>query len=162
MATDEQLERWHTEGFDARLACTSDEAPRAIVRETHELLYDEPEYIDVGEDEHPCPHDYLLAGAAGCLFETIRQCLERARIEDYEIEMAARTRKGPADTPDELPETVEFRITDLDVDIQVTVPDEYEARANRCLDLYEQYCPISQSLQAGIDVNPSATLDVKG
>lgn len=162
MATDEQLERWHTEGFDARLACMSDESPRAVVRETHELLYDEPEYIDGGEDKHPCPHDYLLAGAAGCLFETIRQCLERARIEDYEIEMDARTRKGAANTPDDLPETVEFRITDLDVDIGVTVPTEYESRANRCLDIYEEHCPISQSVQASIDVNPTATLTTRG
>lgn len=161
MATDAQLERWHKQGFDARLTCTSDTKPRAVIRETHELRYDEPEYIDVGEDEHPCPHDYLLAGVTGCLFETIRQCFERARVDDYEIEMAARTHKGPADTPNELPDTVEFRITAIDVDIDVTVPPEYESGASRCLELYERHCPISHSVQAGIDVKPSAHLVVR-
>lgn len=150
------MERWRHEGFDAVLTATNGEAPKGVFRGIHELRFDEPEYIDVGEDEHPCPHDYLLATVGGCQLETLKQCLEKASVDEYNIEMEVESEKGKVEIVDDMPNTADIRITDIRSDITLEVAAEDEARANRCLDIFEAHCPISQSVEAGISLHTTS------
>lgn len=53
------------------------------------------------------------------------------------------------------------RIQHIDIDIDVTVPDEYEEDAQRCLDVYDQDCIVGQSFRSGIDYTPHTSLGTK-
>jgi uncharacterized OsmC-like protein len=158
-ATQAELDRWRTEGFDAEITCSDDEFATGTFRGIHELTFDEPEYVDIGEDEHPCPHDYLVAAIGGCQVEILKQCLEKRRIEEYDIDLSIRTEKGREAVDDEIPETADIRITDTYSEVAVSVPDEHADRAQRCVEVFEENCPISQSVQAGVDLHVDASLD---
>ncbi|MXV60520.1 hypothetical protein GS429_00235 [Natronorubrum sp. JWXQ-INN-674] len=161
MASQEDMEKWRHEGFDAVLTASDGESPRGIFRGTHELYFDEPEYVDIGEDEHPCPHDYLLATVGGCQLETLKQCLEKGRVDEYDIEIQVESKKGKVEVADDMPGTADIRITDIHTDITVEVPPGHEPRASRCLDIFEAHCPISQSVDAGVTLHTSDTLAVE-
>lgn len=138
------------------LTATNGEAPKGVFRGTHELYFDEPEYIDVGEDEHPCPHDYLLATVGGCQLETLKQCLEKGGVDEYNIEIDVRSEKGKVSVDDDMPQTTDIRITDITTDITLEVPSEHEPRASRCIDIFEAHCPISQSVDAGVTLHTNS------
>jgi len=156
--TEQDLQRWRHEGFDAVLTASNDGPAKGVFRGTHELYFDEPEYIDVGEDEHPCPHDYLLATVGGCQLEVLKQCLEKAHVEEYDIEIEVESEKGKVEVDEDIPDTADIRITDMTTEITLEVPPEYESRANRCLEIFEENCPISNSVRAGIDLHTSREL----
>ncbi|MGM0590132.1 MAG: OsmC family protein [Halobacteriota archaeon] len=158
MATQEELRRWQEDGFDGVITCSAGEPARGVFRGIHELYFDEPEYVDIGEDEYPCPHDYLVAAVGGCQVEILKQCLEKSRIEDYDITVDVHSVKGRRETDDEIPQTAGLRISDIRSDITVTVTAEDAGRARRCVEVFEENCPISQSVQAGIELDMDADL----
>lgn len=158
-ASTEDLERWRNEGFDAEITCSDGEHATGNFRGIHELSFDEPEYIEVGEDEHPCPHDYLLAAVGGCQVEILKQCLEKGRVSEYDIEIDIRSKKGRAEIDDEIPETADIRITDMYSEVTVSVPEEDRKRAQRCVEIFEENCPISLSVKAGVELHTAADLD---
>lgn len=158
MASEEEMEKWRHEGFDATLTAKNGETPQGIFRGMHKLYFDEPEYVDVGEDEHPCPHDYLLATVGGCQLETLKQCLTKGNVEEYEIKIQVESEKGKVEVHDDIPGTADIRITDIYTDITVEVPPEHKSRATRCLDIFEEHCPISQSVDAGVTLHTTDSL----
>ena len=138
---------------------------RGVVRDRHEILFDEPEDLPAGagDDEYPSPVDYLFSSLVGCQVSVLNQCLHKARVEDFRIEADAvipPETLGDDAVADEMPGHTGKRITDVEIDITVTVPEEYESRAQRCLDVYDGGCIVGQSLRAGIDYHPEATLEV--
>lgn len=159
MASQDELQRWRQEGFDAVITCSEDEPAQGEFRGVHELYFDEPEYIDVGKDEYPCPHDYLLAAVGGCQTEILKQCLEKSRIDEYDIQIEIESKKGRTGVDEEIPETADIRITDMQTDVTVTVPEEFAERARRCVEVFEENCPISQSVVAGIELETAAELE---
>lgn len=68
----------------------SDAVATANVRDEHELLLDEPEWIPGGNDAAPWPSNYLLVACAGCQVEVITQAFEKARIDEYDVDVEAR------------------------------------------------------------------------
>lgn len=159
MASQETLDQWRHEGFDAKINCSEGEPARGTFRGVHELFFDEPEYIDVGNDEYPCPHDYLLAAVGGCQAEILKQCLEKSRIDEYDIEIDVQSKKGRTDVDDEIPETADIRIAEMHTDVTVSVPERFSKRARRCVEVFEANCPISQSVAAGVELYTVADLE---
>jgi hypothetical protein len=49
----------------------------------------------------------------------------------------------------------------IDIELELTVPEEYESRAQRCLDIYDQGCIVGQSYRAGVQYDPHVTLTVE-
>lgn len=85
-----------------------------------------------------------------------------ARIEDWEIEISA----IPDDwwreeIPEDLPENQVKRIDNIEVRVDLTVPEEYGERAQRCLEVYDQGCIVGQSFRAGIEYSPETSLLVE-
>lgn len=151
------------EGRSGRFVSTADEPTRGVVRDKHEVLFDEPTFLPVadGTDEHPSPVDYLLSSLAGCQVSVLDQCLKKSRVEDYRIEAKATvTGAGRGEIPEEMPSNTATRIMDFDVDITLTVPEEYESRAKRCLEVYDIGCIVGQSIRAGIEYTPRTTIEV--
>jgi uncharacterized OsmC-like protein len=137
----------------------ADDVGHALVRDKHEVELDEPWWVPVGNDTAPCPADYLLVATAGCQVEVLRQCLEKARIEDYEIRLhAERQRANPDNAPDPFPEHTSMRIPAIDFELTVETTPEFEGRVQRCLDVCEDACIVSRSVEDGIDFSLSKSL----
>lgn len=54
------------------------------------MLLDEPEWIPGGNDAAQWPSSNLLVACAGCQVEVITQAFEKARIEEYDVDVEAR------------------------------------------------------------------------
>lgn len=119
----------------------------------HAIQIDDSKTLEYGgEDLAPSAVDYLVLGLVGCQLSALSQCLRKARIDEYEIEAEADLddwwREAVAG---DLPANLEKRVDHLTVRIDVTVPEAFERRAQRCLDVYDQGCIVGQSLRAGMD-----------
>lgn len=132
-------------------------------RETHQILVDERHKeppVGSGKDLQPTPVDLMLASLLACQTAVLTQCLAKARIDQFQIEGSAdiddRSEEGVAD---EMPEHTGSRIEHVTVDVSLTVPPEFEERAGRCLEVYDQGCIVGQSMKAGIDYTPQTTLN---
>lgn len=135
------------------------------IRDTHKITFDEPEDLPVGagNDEYPSPVDYMFASLVGCQISVLNQALHKARVEDFRIEAEAQISPesmGTDDVPEEMPEHTGNRIEHIEIDITVEVPEQYESRAKRCLDVYDDGCIVGQSFRAGIEYTPTTDLSV--
>lgn len=160
-ATEEELDRWRNVGFDAVITSAQGEHARGTFRGLHELSFSEPEFVDlVGDDEHPCPHDYLLAAVGGCQMEILKQCLEKGRVGEYDVRIDIRSRKSRTEVPEEIPENADLRVAEISSEVSLTVPEAYSKRASRCIEIFEDHCPISQSVVSGIDLQTDTEFTV--
>lgn len=146
----------------AELSTSSDEdTATASVRGKHELELDEPSWVPIGNDTAPCPVDYLVVAAAGCQLEVLKQCFEKARVEEYDIEIVAERRRAHAEAaPDPFPEHTSLRIPELTLELKVETTSEFEPRVKRCVDVCEDACIVSRSLEAGITTSITKSLTV--
>ena len=108
-----------------------------------ELVVDEIKPI--GESTGPNPTMLLSAAVGHCVSSSLLFCLRKARvnINDMETEVKAnvvRNEKGY------------LRVRSLDVQIQLDVNEDDKSRVNRCLDIFENYCTVTQSVRQGLDV----------
>ncbi|MGM0591449.1 MAG: OsmC family protein [Halobacteriota archaeon] len=158
------LER-HKEPRKGHFEKTADGFTRGVVRDTHEIVFDEPEDLPAGagDDEYPSPVDYMFSSLIGCQISVLSQCLHKARIEDFTIEADAVVPPDKLDedgVPQEMPEHTGKRVRHIDIDLTVSVPKEYETRAQRCLEVYDEGCIVGQSFKGGINYSNETNLEV--
>lgn len=128
-------------------------------RSSHAIVFDEPH--PRGKDEHPSPVMYLLGSLVGCQLAVLCSCLEKSRVETYHIKADARSNRGWGEVAEEMPDATAQRIDNIDIDITVEVPEEFEKQAERCLEVYDTGCIVGQSLKKGIDYSPNTNVQVK-
>ena len=140
-----------------------DDVAHALVDGTHALEIDEPEWIPIGGDRAPSPANYLLVATAGCQVEVLAQAFDKARITDYEIAArASRHRVDPGEGgPEAFPTHTSWRYLGIRIELVVETTPEFESRAARCLEVAEEACIVSRSVEAGIDVEVDKTLRVR-
>ena len=128
--------------------------------ESHRVVFDEPEPL--GDDEHASPVAYMFSSLVACQLSVLAQCLEKSRIEEYEITADAEIdRRGRDEVAEEMPAHTAKRIEHVAITIDLEVPAEYEDRAQRCLEVYDQGCIVGQSFRAGIDYTPTTELRLR-
>lgn len=152
------------ERFTATFEAGSDlEHARGTVRGKHELQSDEPPWLPVGggTDDHPAPVDYLVSSLVLCQLSVLSQALEKARVEEYHLSADAEVdRLGRGDVAEGMPPNTANRIEHIAVDVTLSVSPEDEARARRCLEVYDSGCIVGQSLRAGVSYTPEATVEL--
>ncbi len=107
------------------------------------LTMDEP--APVGDNEGPNATRVLAAAIGNCLGASLLFCLRRAHIEVRGLEVRVRgtlTRN----------ERGRLRIAKIDVRLDPDVSPEARTRMGRCLELFEEFCIVTQSVRGGIDV----------
>ena len=107
------------------------------------IVVDEP--VPLGGGSGPNAARLLAAAVGNCLAASLLLCLEKARVELQHLEarvegMMERNEQG------------RFRITGLSVTITPTVVGEPSKKYDRCLELFEDFCIVTQSVRQGIDV----------
>lgn len=112
-----------------------------------------------GEGDVPCSGDLLLAALAACQETTLRMVAANMGIDLEELEISVEADWDPRGT---LAMGREFPIgiTAIRAHTRVVVRgDEREERAARLLRSAERYCVILQTLQAGVPVESTFSLE---
>lgn len=142
----------------------ADPVTRGLVRGIHEVFSDEANHgppVGTGEDRYPTPVDYLLSSLVACQISVLKQCLAKARVDEFQIKASADVAdRVEFDLPEAMPQ--KSNVGRIEVRLSLTVPAEYESRASRCLEVYDQGCVVGQSIAAGIEYEPATELVVEG
>ena len=112
-----------------------------------ELTVDEP--APLGNETGPNA-SRLLAGAVGhCLSASLLFCLQKSRIRCKHVTTKVHTTLSRN-------EAGRWRISNMKVDINATLENEEDReRMNRCLEIFEDYCVVTQSVRKGLNVEAS-------
>jgi organic hydroperoxide reductase OsmC/OhrA len=111
------------------------------------------EYPPLGQAGGPNPTRMLSAAIGHCLSASLLFCLRKARIEVTDLRAVAevyltRNEKG------------RLRIGDLRVTLAPSVSPKDRDRLTRCLDLFEDFCVVTESVRQGIAVSVTVAPEV--
>lgn len=109
-----------------------------------DLLIDEPP--PAGQGKGPDPGRLLASAVGGCLSASFMFCARKLRLDiqglHTEVKVAhTRNEKG------------RLRIGKIDVAIEPRFGEPDEQKLRRCLELFEDFCVVTQSVRKGIDVS---------
>ncbi|MFP4051322.1 MAG: OsmC family protein [Thermoplasmata archaeon] len=109
-----------------------------------EIITDETEEVG-GEGEGPNPSRLLAASTLNCLMASLIFCLKKKKVELSSLEGEVTGKIKRVDK--------RLRVTELDVKIDPGVDEEDKEKLKKCIDIFENYCVVTQSIRNGIDVN---------
>ncbi len=123
------------EGYRFKVDFDADAVPSMIVDEMK----------PVGGSLGPNPSRMLSAAVGHCLSSSLLYCLGKARVKVKKLHTRvqtdiARNKEGYR------------RIMGINVEISLEVEEEGKCRVPRCLDIFENYCTVTQSVRKGIEV----------
>lgn len=100
-----------------------------------------------GDEEGPPPSRLLAASTLNCLMASLLFCLRKksVKLESLEGEVV-----GTMDRVEG-----RLKITHLDVTIETEISPDDEEKVNKCADIFEDYCIVTQSVREGIEVDVS-------
>jgi uncharacterized OsmC-like protein len=108
------------------------------------MVLDEPPPLGGGAG--PNPARLLAVAVANCLASSLLFCLRKARIDVTGMTVDAvgtMTRN----------EAGRLRVTGIEVTLTPAVAAADLPRLGRCLELFEDYCPVTGAVRQGVDVN---------
>jgi organic hydroperoxide reductase OsmC/OhrA len=105
------------------------------------VTMDEP--MPVGSGRYPNAGQMLAAAVGNCLAASLAFCLQRARAE-------VRGMSATVYTKLERNQRGRLRVTSVRVELEPEVDDP--KKLERCLEIYEDFCIVSQSVRQGIPV----------
>jgi len=108
-----------------------------------DLTMDEPP--PVGGDQGPNATRLLAAAIGNCLSASLLFCLRKSRVDIQSLRAVVRIELGRN-------EKGRMRIGKIEVDIEPKISEEEKQKAKRCLQLFEDFCIVTQSVREGIDV----------
>ncbi len=121
------------------------------------IVVDEPEPL--GTAAGPNASRLLAAAVGNCLGASLLLCLEKARVGLTGL-------RAHVEGALERNERGRLRIAGIRVVLSPTLDAEPTSRYARCLDLFEDFCIVTQSVREGIDVEvtvePSLAVSVAG
>lgn len=107
------------------------------------FLLDEPPPL--GQGRGPNASRMLAAAVGNCLGASLLFCLRKAHVDAGDLRVEVRGAVARNDDG-------RFRIPDINVKLELQVPPDQRQRANRCLEIFEDFCLVTQSVRRGIDV----------
>jgi uncharacterized OsmC-like protein len=108
------------------------------------LIMDEPR--PVGNNSGPTASKVLAAAMGNCLTASLLFCLQKARVEVGRINTKVNgvVRRNEKDR---------WRIVEITVEIIPDIPAAFDEQFDRCINLFEEFCIVSQSIKQGIPIN---------
>ncbi len=125
----------HLQGYEFRLKFDWENVP--------DLVLDEPSPL--GNQRGPNASRLLAASIASCLSASLLFCLNKSRIETrgMKTRVSGWYRRNPKGR---------LRVDRLEVAISVDADAARSPRLSRCMDLFEDYCVVTESVRQGIPV----------
>ncbi len=109
-----------------------------------DLILDEP--APIGQGSGPDPGRLLAAAVGGCLSASFLFCAQKLRLGMEGLHanvMVTHTRN----------EKGRLRIGKIDVQLEPRIKEPDDQKLQRCIDLYEDFCVVTQSVRNGLDVS---------
>ncbi len=128
------------EGYKFKVGFNDDSVPSIVVDEMK----------PIGSGVGPNPVSLLSTAVGHCLSSSLLFCLGKARVKVKKLDTTVKAN---------IERNTEgyLRIADLDVQIQLELNEEDKSRIPRCLDIFENYCTVTQSVKRGIKVKVKIT-----
>jgi uncharacterized OsmC-like protein len=120
---------------------------KASARHFTGMNVDEPESFH-GTDIGPSSVEYLLIGIGGCLATTFAYSLQRRSIGVNGIDVVVDGRLAHVEP--------KKRLRLINVDVKITYlpqPNTSLKKINMCIEEFEEFCIVSQSIQNGFPIN---------
>lgn len=136
-----QIERVH--GYEFRVRFDEPGLPA--------LLVDEPPPL--GEDHGPSPAHLLAAAIGSCLSASLLFCLNRAKVVVHDL-------RSEVHVTLERNERKRLRVGRVAVHLRPVVADR--AGLATCMETYEDFCTVTQSVREGLDVEVSVDVAESG
>jgi organic hydroperoxide reductase OsmC/OhrA len=111
-----------------------------------DLDMDEP--APLGRDKAPNASRVLAAAIGNCLSASLLFCAAKSRVTLGPIRTTVKTQITRN-------ERGRLRVAKVEVEIDPNIPDSEKQKAIRCLDLFEDYCVVTQSVRQGIEIDVS-------
>jgi uncharacterized OsmC-like protein len=108
-----------------------------------DLVMDEPPPL--GREKGPSPSRILAAAIGDCLSASLLFCARKAGVELGSIHTDVKVQIVRT-------ENKRLRVGRVEVIIDPNLPEAEREKARRCLDLFEDFCTVTQSVRAGVDV----------
>jgi len=110
------------------------------------LVMDEP--APLGGDSGPNASKVLAATVGNCLCASLLFCLQKSKVDVSGMKatvdgVMARNQEG------------RWRISEMNVEISPEVSEGSGKKLGRCVELFESFCIVSQSIEQGIPINVS-------
>ncbi len=109
-----------------------------------EIITDESEMAG-GDETGPDPSRLLATSSLNCLMASLLFCLKKKRVDIDSLEGKV---TGTIERVDD-----RLRVTKLDVEITPDIDEEDEKKLEKCKEIFEDYCVVTQSIRNGIDVD---------
>ena len=106
------------------------------------------ETAPVGQDSGPNPARVLAAAIGNCLSASLLFCTRRARVELGPIHTEVRVQIVRN-------ENKRLRVGKVEVIIDPQISEVEREKARRCVEVFEDFCLVTQSVRDGIDVSVS-------
>ena len=108
------------------------------------IVFDEPPPL--GEGAGPNATAVLAAAIGNCLAASFAFCLRKVRLEPLDVtaDVVAHVARN---------EHGRFRIKSIDVELAPSVLESDKPRMQRCEQLFEDFCIVTESVRRGIPVN---------
>ena len=108
------------------------------------FFMDEPH--PVGKGSGPSAQRVLIAAIGNCLSSSLLFCLQKSRVEVSGITatvsgVTARNKEG------------RWRIKEINVEIKPQVSEDNLKQLERCKEIFEDFCIVTESVKQGIPVN---------
>ncbi len=110
----------------------------------HELVMDEPPPL--GEGAGPNASSVLGAAVAHCLSASLLFCLRKAHADVEGMGADAEVSLGRNDRG-------RLRVKTIRIELHPRMAPGSEGRGRRCLELFEDYCVVTEAVRDGIDVD---------
>jgi uncharacterized OsmC-like protein len=107
------------------------------------LRTDEP--VPVGTGTAPNPTRLLGAAMGNCLAASLMFCLEKARVPVTDLRARVTVAVGRSDRG-------RLRIRSMRVALEPTVEGVPPERLDRCIEIFKDFCIVTQSIREGFDV----------
>ncbi len=125
----------HRQGYEFRVVVEGDEPAGFLVDEDPPL----------GSGSGPSPAALLAAAVGDCLASSLLFCLAKARVKPERLDASAvatlsRNAQG------------RLRITNIGVELRPAIQEDARFRFERCENLFEDFCTVTQSIRQGIPV----------
>jgi uncharacterized OsmC-like protein len=117
------------------------------------LAIDEP--APLGHGRGPEPARVLAAAIGSCLGSSLLFCLRKARIEveDLHTEVRGTIARNASGR---------LRIASIHVQLAPAIPAADIERLHRCVELFEDFCVVTESVRGGIDITVDVAPVAKG
>jgi uncharacterized OsmC-like protein len=110
-----------------------------------DMLMDEPPAFG-GSGKGPNATRAVVAGVANCLGASLLFCLQKSRadVEGFRVRASGTVTRN---------ERGRLRLTGIRIEPVVKMPEGKMKRLDRCLDMFEDFCIVTESIRSGVPVD---------